>query len=153
MSIEEQIAALEARLQQCLNAIALAESGAAQAAERAEAAAARAELAALTSSQAEVVSVQAAESAQVAEIVAVQAAEIAVIEEEQTEQNREEEEEDGREQEEPEISVPDGPGDGQEVENGKSELQPITIKVEEPHHREPTLFKPNHTRFARGRKS
>lgn len=146
MSIEEQIAALEARIQQCVILAGGCTERAEHAAERAEHAAARAELATLGSQQAEVGSLVAAELATHAAEEAIIAAEEAIEEEEEVPEDAEE----GQ----PEIPIPDGSADGQENPEREPGLQPkpIVIKVEEHHHRaEPTLFKPNRTRFARGR--
>lgn len=159
MGIEEQIAALEARIQQAIILASGCTEQAEQAAARAEQAAARAESASVMSTQAEVVAVQAAESAQVAEIVAVEAAEIAVIEEEKIEEVAEDASEilpqpggsgEERESEESE-SVLDGE---RETEEGtQSSVQPIVIEIKESAPRDKPLFKPNRTRFNRGRSS
>lgn len=147
MSIEEQIAALEARIQQCVILAGGCTERAEHAAERAELAAARAELATLGSQQAEVASRVAAE-------ISTQAAEEAIVAAEEAIEEEEEEVPEDAEEGQPEIPVPDGSADGQENQEREPGLQPepIVIKVEEHHHRaEPTLFKPNRTRFARGR--
>lgn len=159
MSIEDQIAALEARIQQCIILVSGATERAELAASRAEEAAARAELATVQSQAAEIVAVQAAESAQVAEVVAVEAAQIAVIEEEAIEEvvNNASE------------TVADERGSGEERETSESEdlldgereaeistepvAQPIVIEIKESAPREKPLFKPNRTRFHRGRSS
>lgn len=157
MSIEEQIAALEARIQQCIILASGCTERAEAAASRAEEAAARAELARLESTQAEVVAMQAAESAQVAEIVAVEAAEIAVIEEEAIEEGLEDGREilpeQGRSGTERETAESDDLLDGerQAEESPQPAVQPIVIEIKEHNTKQPQFFKPNNTRFRRGR--
>ena len=159
VSIEEQIAALEARIQQAIILVSGCTETAEAAATRAEQAAARAELATVQSQAAEIVAIQAAESAQVAEIVAVEAAEIAVIEEEAIEEVVEDASEtvaesggsgEERESEESELVLD---GERETEESTQSSVQPIVIEIKESAPREKPLFKPNRTRFHRGRSS
>jgi len=145
LTIEEQLAALEARIQQCMIAVAGATDIAELAAQRSEAAAARAELAALGSQQAEVASVVAAEVATVEATVAIEA----VVEVQEIAEQVEEAE---VEEEEPEVSVPERPLGEAGTEPGLPG-EPIIIHIEEHKPAEPTLFKPNRTSFNRGRKS
>lgn len=157
MSIEEQIAALEARIQQAIILASGCTERAESAAIRAEEAAARAELATVQSQAAEIVAVQAAESAQVAEIVAVQAAEIAVIEEEAIEEVVEDASESlpepggSGEEREPEESDDLLDGEREAEESTEPTAQPIVIEIKESSPKQPALFKPNRTRFSRGR--
>lgn len=157
VSIEEQIAALEARIQQAIILVSGCTETAEAAATRAEQAAARAELATVQSQAAEIVAVQAAESAQVAEIVAVEAAEIAVIEEEAIEEVVEDASE----------TVAESGGSGEERKSEESEdlldgereaeistepvAQPIIIEIKESSPKQQHFFKRNNTRFHRGR--
>lgn len=148
MGIEEQIAALEARIQQCIIVASGATEAAELAAQRAELAAQRAELAALGSQQAEVTSLVAAEVATIEAEKAEEAVELAAIE---AEVEEEEEDAEGKTNLPDEIPVP---GEQENPEPGvpESSDEPIVIRIEEPRREQQrTFFKPNRSRFARGR--
>lgn len=150
MGIEEQIAALEARIQQCMIVASGATEAAELAAQRAELAAQRAELAAQGSQQAEVTSLVAAELATIEAEKAEEAVELAATEAE-VEEEEEVEDAEGK------TNLPDKipvPGEQENPEPGvpESSDEPIVIRIEEPHREQQrTFFKPNRSRFARGR--
>lgn len=162
MSIEEQIAALEARIQQAILVASGCTERAEQAASRAEEAAARAELATVNAETAASVSLVASASANesmtISSEAAVEAAEIM----EEIEQIVEDEEDAGeilpieggsgeaRESEEPADLLD---GEREESDGAEHAVQPIVIEIKESTPREQHLFKPNRTRFSRGRKA
>lgn len=149
MAIEEQLADLEARIQQCMVVVAGAEQAAMGAAERAEMAAARAELAASTGAQvaveaaivAESAALQAEESMEEAKVEADVAVDAAVdvltehMEDEGIEENATTEDSQLRgshseRKAESETGELDGPDPGQEAVRE----EPVILRVEEPKH-------------------
>lgn len=130
MSIEDEIAALEARIQQCYIVVAEAQERVEGCVTRAEAAAMRAELATSQSQMAAIAS-------EAASIVSVAATEEALEAIEEIEEE-EEEEEHGNEEEAAEIPL--RPDDEEETRTEPGISEPILIRVEP--EREPD--KPQH---------
>lgn len=155
MSIEEQIAEIEARIGQLNIMLAGCTERAELAASRAEEAAMRAELAGQQSQQAELIATMAATTATTSAAIAVEQEEEIqeMIEAEEIEDASESIPDEGRSGKERETAESENllDGTGETEERTEPSVQPIVITVKEHSPKQPTIFKPNRTAFNRGR--